>query len=338
LRYDAIYSFSFESNVEPGAGKVVLELFKPGLPTEVVASTLGPLLEMIDCNQNTIPDSCDVDCAAAGCAPPCGTSVDCNDNRVPDECEDDCNGNGVADACDIAQCPPGNLACADCNSNTVPDECEDDCDSDGVPDACDPPGDADGDGVDDCLDLCPFTTPVGACLCPELDRCCFPSGMCIDNYPRYSCISLGGTPDCREAPCRQGCLLGDCDGDGDLDGDDFAIFLAAFGCRVSDPKCDPDADIDDDGTVTLVDYQLWLQAYRGFVGNSEASAPQPGVLGDLDADGDVDLRDFADLQSCVNRAPEMSLLCIVKFDFDGNRRVDLDDFAAFQVVFRGPQR
>ena len=123
-----------------------------------------------------------------------------------------------------------------------------------------------------------------------------------------------------------------------MDGNDFAIFLAAFGRSVGDPEYNSDADIDEDGTVTLADYQLWLQLYRGFVGNSYASAPQPGVLGDLDADGDVDLGDFADLQSCVNMAPEMSLPCIVKFDFDGNQRVDLDDFAAFQVVFRGPQR
>ena len=124
LRYDAIYSFSFESNVEPGDGKVVLGLFKPGLPTEVVAPTLGPLLELIDCNRNGRPDSCDVDCAAAGCAPPCGTSIDCNDNGVPDECEDDCNGNGVADECDLANCPVDDPTCKDCNSNSVPDGCE----------------------------------------------------------------------------------------------------------------------------------------------------------------------------------------------------------------------
>jgi Ca2+-binding EF-hand superfamily protein len=174
----------------------------------------------------------------------------------------------------------------------------------------------------------------------------------VPNYPRYACIGQGGTPlcsasepgscdalPCPESLCQFGCLLGDFDGDGDLDGNDFAIFLAAFGHRLGDPEYNPNADMmDDDGIITLVDYQLWLEIYRGFVGNSSASAPQPGVLGDLDADGDVDLADFADMQSCVSSVPEMSLPCIVKFDFDGNQRVDLDDFAAFQMVFRGPQR
>lgn len=352
LRYDAIYSFSFESNVAPGVGKVTLQLFKPGQPTEVAASTLGPLLELIDCQPNGIPDLCDLDCGAAGCSPPCGASIDCNLNSVPDECEADCNHNDVADECDIANCPPGELWCADCNSNSVPDGCEADCDGDGVIDACEVILDTDGDGVTDCDDLCPKTTPVGACLPPYNQPviCCFPSGIFLVNLLTWSqCLTSGGVPvcddppmcpgtPCRETLCRAGCLVGDCDGDGDLDGNDFAIFLAAFGCRVGDPKYLWEADIDDDGTVTLVDYQLWLQAYRGFVGNSEASAPQPGVLGDLDADGDLDLRDFADLQSCINGAPETSLSCIVKFDFDGNRRVDLDDFAAFEVVFRGPQR
>jgi hypothetical protein len=45
-----------------------------------------------DCNQNRIPDQCDLSCGAAGgpCdVPGCGMSADCNNNGVPDECEDD---------------------------------------------------------------------------------------------------------------------------------------------------------------------------------------------------------------------------------------------------------
>jgi len=338
LRYDSVFSFSFECNATPQSSLVTVSLFKPGFPESITGLSVGPYENTSDCNDNLIDDACDINCAAPGCVAPCGESPDCNANERPDECEPDCNLNGIADECDLRDCVPGDLRCADCNDNNVPDECEEDCDDNDIPDACVPPEDSDADGVNNCFDLCPLTTSAGACACPAVDRCCFHDVVCLENYPRFACIEQGGTPGCTQIACRFGCIIGDSDGDGDLDGDDFAIFLSAFGCRESDPNYDSDADIDEDGTVTLVDYQLWLQAYRGFVGNSQASAPLPGVLGDLDADGDVDLRDFADLQSCVNLAPDTSLLCIVKFDFDDNRRVDLDDLAAFQEVFRGPQR
>jgi len=270
LRFDAIYSFSFESNVAPGGGKVTLQLFKPGQPTEVAASTLGPLLELIDCNENRIPDLCDLDCGAAGCSPPCGASIDCNLNGVPDECETDCNHNGVADECDIANCPPDDLSCQDCNANTVPDGCEADCDGDGIPDDCDPPEDCDGDGITDCFDLCPCTTPPGACLCPALGRCCWASGICIDNYPRATCIEQNGTPECLEALCRQGCLLGDFDGDGDLDLADLASFQRCFEGDVSSVgyvppslECAFHFDFNDDVDVDLEDYAKFRELCTG---------------------------------------------------------------------------
>jgi M6 family metalloprotease-like protein len=42
-----------------------------------------------DCNNNGIPDHCDVSCSSAECAaiPGCGQSQDCNGNGRPDECE-----------------------------------------------------------------------------------------------------------------------------------------------------------------------------------------------------------------------------------------------------------
>lgn len=72
-----------------------------------------------DCNQNFIPDACDL----AG-----AWSQDCNGNATPDECDiaqgltPDCNENGIPDACDIASgesldaIPPG--------GDDIPDECE----------------------------------------------------------------------------------------------------------------------------------------------------------------------------------------------------------------------
>jgi len=60
-----------------------------------------------DCNQNQIPDECDL---------ASGTSQDCNTNGVPDECDvangtsQDANGNGIPDECE-SQVRPGDLNC-----------------------------------------------------------------------------------------------------------------------------------------------------------------------------------------------------------------------------------
>jgi len=63
----------------------------------------------LDCNENDIPDWCDLDCGPSGgpCdVTGCGESNDCNANEVPDECD-------VADG-----------TSADANENDIPDECE----------------------------------------------------------------------------------------------------------------------------------------------------------------------------------------------------------------------
>ncbi len=67
-----------------------------------------------DCNENAIPDECDIESGASG---------DCNANETPDECEaggeSDCNYNLVPDLCDVFDGDSD-----DCNENSVPDECE----------------------------------------------------------------------------------------------------------------------------------------------------------------------------------------------------------------------
>jgi len=57
---------------------------------------------------------------------------------------------------------------------------------------------------------------------------------------------------------------GDLDGDGDVDADDFTVFRAAFGRCEGDAAFVLEADYDDDGCVTLVDYQIWLTYYRAY--------------------------------------------------------------------------
>lgn len=83
-----------------------------------------------DCNDNGIPDDCDI---------AFGYSDDDNNDGTPDECElpVDCDGNGTADIVDIFQ---GLLV--DCNDNNIWDECETsfgitpDCNNNLIPDAC----------------------------------------------------------------------------------------------------------------------------------------------------------------------------------------------------------
>jgi len=254
LRFDTLYNFRFDAKVSPGSTEVIVSLFKPGTPDEVNAGTVGPSLEPLDCNNNDIADMCDIACQE-GCQPPCGESVDCNHNGIPDGCEPDCNANGVADRCDIA----GGTS-NDCNENTIPDECEPDCDHDGIPDECDTFEDTDGDGIFDCFDLCPLTTPEGACVCPDLCRCCWPEGYCYDYYPCEACILYRGTPDCIATFCRDGCLIGDCDSDGDRDLGDWAgaqrCYTGPFGTTgyVSPTaECTLHFDFDEDDDIDLED-------------------------------------------------------------------------------------
>lgn len=271
LRFGTVYSFYFDANVEPGPSIATIGLFKPPYPEmppgEVSGSTVGPKVAFIDCNRNGVSDICDISCDAfmepdAPCAdvPGCGLSIDCNNNGVPDECEPDCNENGVADGCDISS-----GTSTDCNGNRVPDECEPDCNNNGIADDCEVLPDTDGDGVDDCVDLCPETTPPNTCICPDYGVCCFPpelGGQCVGPMTPVQCISYGGTPECMPQPCRQGCLIGDFDLDGTLDLCDAAAYQRCISLDVQAPgyvvppqECSIPLDYDGDDDVDLKDFQ-----------------------------------------------------------------------------------
>ncbi len=129
-----------------------------------------------DCNANGVPDECETDCNMNGVPDDCdisaATSEDCNNNIIPDECESqaDCNGNTVQDICDVAA-----GTSLDCNENQVPDECDvqqpgADCNANLVPDDCEL--DTDGDEVIDECDGCPLDpmkTSPGICGCNVAD-------------------------------------------------------------------------------------------------------------------------------------------------------------------------
>ncbi|MBI1827446.1 MAG: hypothetical protein HY287_05215 [Planctomycetes bacterium] len=269
LRWSTLYNFRFEANVGPAPSSVALGLFKPGTPGKVEILSIGPALSFLDCNGNGVQDACDVSCA--GCVSPCGGSADCDANGVPDECEPDCNGNGIADVCDLRDCAPRDSSCADCNGNGVPDGCDEDCDGDGVPDDCDASQDFDGDGVTNCSDLCPTTTPAGTCdLSPTVT--CFVNGFCLYGATRDLCSSSKGSIVCGDLPCpgsscprcRGGCVIGDGDGDGDIDLRDLAQFSNCF----SDSSGDSDVclfhfDADSNGNVDSVDAQSIIPFMSG---------------------------------------------------------------------------
>lgn len=262
LRWSTMYNFRFDANVEPAQTTAILGLFKPGIPNSVNVATVGPSLELIDCNLNGIADSIDVND---------GTSDDCDSNMVPDECQLDCNMNGVADSCDIASGQS-----EDCDENTLPDECDPDCDNDGTIDSCEVIFDTDEDGILDCDDDCPVTTPAGVCLCPPVGECCFEFFGCFLDYPRTECCEQGGVPDC--APdcaepgenCYDGCLLGDYDLDGDLDLLDYLSLGECFSGPNDDPNfvepsviCRTIFGFDNDNDIDLIDYTEFYERLVG---------------------------------------------------------------------------
>jgi hypothetical protein len=59
----------------------------------------------------------------------------------------------------------------------------------------------------------------------------------------------------------ENCICGDFDNDGDVDVDDFFVFLDAFGTCEGDAAYEEDCDFDGDECITLVDYQTWIQCY-----------------------------------------------------------------------------
>jgi hypothetical protein len=75
-------------------------------------------------------------------------------------------------------------------------------------------------------------------------------------------------------------VAGDMNGDGDVDDTDRDLFNASFGLGIGDLGFEPAADLDEDGTVTFADYQLWLQAYEAAQAASAGSAtPVCGLTG-----------------------------------------------------------
>ena len=76
--------------------------------------------------------------------------------------------------------------------------------------------------------------------------------------------------------------------------------------------------------------------------NFDAGPDGPGLTGDLDGDGDVDIDDFNTFADCLagsdvfDPPPGCNPGDFINADLDGDGDVDLTDFARFQEVFTGP--
>lgn len=164
-----------------------------------------------NCNENLLPDACDISCDAVACGdvPECGMRPDCNDNGIPDECEID----------EDSTAPGGPFYCTS--------DCDPDCNNNGVPDACDV-----NEGTSS--DCQPNEVP---------DECDLDAGTSVDCQPNES-------PDeCDIADCSVPHLCGDCDGDGepneceadlqdqDCDGNGVCNADDIAGCPPDDPSC-----------------------------------------------------------------------------------------------------
>jgi hypothetical protein len=79
---------------------------------------------------------------------------------------------------------------------------------------------------------------------------------------------------------------------------------------------------------------VWQHGERGF--GIELFTRSSGFAGDLDLDGDVDLRDFAVLASCLGGDQPLNLDCR-EADMDQNEQVDIDDYAQWVMLLQGPE-
>ncbi|MBI4717751.1 MAG: S8 family serine peptidase [Planctomycetes bacterium] len=203
-----------------------------------------------DCQPNGLPDECEPDCNGNGVADDCdiagGTSADCQNNGIPDDCEPDCNANSVADDCDIA----GGTS-DDCQANGIPDECEPDCNANSVADDCDIAGgssiDCESNGIpDECETDCNVNGISDSCdLAGGSSADCNASGVPDECEPDTD--QDGAIDDCDVCPLD---LHDDGDGDGACDSDEecpadpYKLTAGQCGCGVADVDSDADTVAD----------------------------------------------------------------------------------------------
>ncbi len=291
----------------------------------------------LDCNANGVPDECDPDedCNTNEIQDICdiaaGTSLDCNNNDTPDECEpnEDCNGNTIQDVCDIAA-----GTSSDCNDNNTPDECEpyEDCNGNEVRDLCDiATGDSLDCNTDGIPDDCEITNePADDCNSNDvLDVCEIDRSSVAPGGPFFCIVSCD--PDCDDNGRPDECdSLSDTDGDQLLDCEDVCPLtnpMVVCACNDVEDCCFP--------MWCYSDINVSPIPPADCVANGGVPACSPSLLcrggclvGDVNDDGKIDLRDIAGQQVCfgIGAGENDGAECLRIFDYNGDGVIDLEDY------------
>jgi hypothetical protein len=142
-------------------------------------------------------------------------------------------------------------------------------------------------------------------------------------YPASGFVTQGTTGNAPCIPC------GDLDHNGTVDYDDYVLITAAMGHSASQSEYNRCADADGDGVVTLVDYQVWVQCYRQFVGDAFAPVPTADLMGDVNGDGVVDGRDIQGFVDALLDPPGAGPRRRAVSDFDDDGSVGAGDVPGF---------
>jgi hypothetical protein len=131
-------------------------------------------------------------------------------------------------------------------------------------------------------------------------------------------------------------LDSDLDNNGITNGVDYTVFLDSFGTSTGDEEFNPTADFDGNGQINWIDFQIWLEKYRA-IGDTFAQAPAAGsgdVDGDGGFTA-AELDTWSLCQSAPGVAPASTVPsangCLYLFDVDKDNDVDLSDFARLQT-------
>ncbi|MGB1070068.1 MAG: cohesin domain-containing protein [Planctomycetota bacterium] len=204
-----------------------------------------------DLDGDGIPNDCDVDFT---------NGTDCDTNGEDDTCQLDTDMDGTIDACD--NCPndfnktePGTCGCGvieddDCDDDTIPNACDidltggTDCDTNGEDDTCQLDTDMDGT-IDPCDD--------------DLDGDGIPNNCDVDQTAGTDSNGNGEDDICEVAFRR-----GDSNSNGAINvADPYWILLYLFSTDVSELPCYDAADIDDNGSIEMIDAVSLFQMLYG---------------------------------------------------------------------------
>ena len=245
-----------------------------------------------DCNQNGIPDACDLSCSGSGLSGTwpaclswwcggfgsCSQSSDCNGDSIPDECQlagNDCNGNSIPDDCE----PEPDVAC-----------CEEDAGcSDKTASCCAAAG-----GVS----AGPDSTCISG-ICGDFFACCkpnHPTADFCDNHKIYECtVEHVGNVD----------QSGDCLSLPDTDGDD--VIDSCDNCSKPNPD---QADDDGDGLPDECDNCDPDNLNHDCVGVTCSNPSQDNCDKAIeDADGVENIGDCCDLDDDGDGVPDNMDVC-----------------------------